>query len=241
MIQLQLLHWPLYSRPIDWICQEYNDREACTIKVVQELQSLSFRTQEDDTTTTSMMASQGDDESDDAVAVQAMELNEEKEDWFSQLSGGQKSKVELVRTVFLRKECPSVLLGKWEEPTNLELLFFENHVLHVLEIVSLSFSHSLPLLSYIFYIHSSIHPFVFAVDETMAPLDPHSKSQVMSKLKAFCKDSIVMVIYHTDVSSLSSSDGGNATNDDTTCIPSNSFFDSNLHVVDKQLVTRPVC
>ena len=50
--------------------------------------------------------------SDDAAAVQTMELQEEKEDWFSQLSGGQKSKVELVRTVFLRKECPSVLLGK---------------------------------------------------------------------------------------------------------------------------------
>lgn len=76
----------------------------------------------------------------------------------------------------------------------------------------------------------------------MAPLDPRSKSQVMSKLKAFCKDSIVLVIYHTDVSSLSSSDvGGTVTNDDTTCIPSNSFFDYNLHVVEKQIVTRPVC
>lgn len=77
----------------------------------------------------------------------------------------------------------------------------------------------------------------------MAPLDPRSKSQVMSKLKAFCKDSIVLVIYHTDVSSLSSSDdGGTVTNDDdTTCTPSNSFFDYNLHVVDKQLFTRPVC
>ena len=106
----QNFYWPLYSRPIDWICQEYNDREACTIKVVQELQSLSFRSQEDDTT---MMTSLGDGErSDDAAAVQTMELHEEKEDWFSQLSGGQKSKVELVRTVFLRKECPSVLLGK---------------------------------------------------------------------------------------------------------------------------------
>ena len=107
----QNFYWPLYSRPIDWICQEYNDREACTIKVVQELQSLSFRSQEDDTTT--MMTGQGDDErSDDAAAVQTIELHDEKEDWFSQLSGGQKSKVELVRTVFLRKECPSVLLGK---------------------------------------------------------------------------------------------------------------------------------
>jgi ABC-type multidrug transport system fused ATPase/permease subunit len=109
----QNFYWPLYSRPIDWICQEYNDMEACTIRVVQELQSLSFRSQEDDTTTATTKTNQGDDEkSDDAAAVQTMELHEEKEDWFSQLSGGQKSKVELVRTVFLRKECPSVLLGK---------------------------------------------------------------------------------------------------------------------------------
>jgi ABC-type multidrug transport system fused ATPase/permease subunit len=109
----QNFYWPLYSRPIDWICQEYNDMEACTIRVVQELQSLSFRSQEDDTTTATTKTNQGDDEkSDDAAAVQTMELLEEKEDWFSQLSGGQKSKVELVRTVFLRKECPSVLLGK---------------------------------------------------------------------------------------------------------------------------------
>jgi ATPase subunit of ABC transporter with duplicated ATPase domains len=104
----QSFYWPLYSRPIDWICQEYNDREACIIKVVQELQSLSFRSHDDDTTT--IMMTSGDEES--AAAVQAMELHEEKEDWFSQLSGGQKSKVELVRTVFLRKECPSVLLSK---------------------------------------------------------------------------------------------------------------------------------
>jgi hypothetical protein len=102
-----------------------------------------------------------------------------------------------------------------------------------------------PLFIYFSYIFLHvIHPpfSFFAVDETMAPLDPRSKSQVMSKLKAFCKDSIVLVIYHTDVSSLSSSDGGTVVHDDTTsCIPSNSFFDYNLHVIDKQLVTRPVC
>lgn len=30
-------------------------------------------------------------------------------------------------------------------------------------------------------------------DETMAPLDPTSKSQVMSRLKQFCSNSIVLV------------------------------------------------
>ena len=46
-------------------------------------------------------------------------------------------------------------------------------------------------VSYIFY--TSNHPIYFAVDETMAPLDPRSKSQVMSKLEAFCIDSIVSI------------------------------------------------
>ena len=31
------------------------------------------------------------------------------------------------------------------------------------------------------------------LDETMAPLDPASKSQVMARLKDFCSDSVVMV------------------------------------------------
>lgn len=72
------------------------------------------------------------------------------------------------------------------------------------------------------------------VDETMAPLDPASKSQVMAKLKAFCKESIVLVIYHTDV-------GASESEDDEECVPSNSFFDYNLHVENKHLTTRPVC
>lgn len=67
----------------------------------------------------------------------------------------------------------------------------------------------------------------------MAPLDPASKSQVMAKLKAFCHESIVLVIYHTDV--------GLADADSKECVPSNSFFDHNLHVENKHMTTRPVC
>ncbi len=79
----------------------------------------------------------------------------------------------------------------------------------------------------------------FPVDETMAPLDPASKAQIMSKLKAFCKHSVVLVIYHTDVGrgpSLS-----DPTSKEDACVHSNSFFDFNLHVFEKHLVTRPVC
>ena len=73
----------------------------------------------------------------------------------------------------------------------------------------------------------------------MAPLDPASKGQVMHKLKSFCKDSVVLVIYHTDAGRGPSP--SDPTSDEDACIPGNSFFDYNLHVVDKHLVTRPVC
>lgn len=75
-------------------------------------------------------------------------------------------------------------------------------------------------------------------DETFAPLDPASKSQVMAKLKEFCKKSIVLLIYHADVGRGISSD---APAGDEECIPSNSFFDQNLHVENKHLTTRPLC
>ncbi len=120
----QNFYWPLYARPIDWICQEFvtpdsdeTEREACTRRVVEELQSLSFsRSQEDDTMNMSRKNNVTSEarnvaRSNDASA-QVIELHEEKEDWFSQLSGGQKGKIELVRKVFLRNQCPSVLLGE---------------------------------------------------------------------------------------------------------------------------------
>ena len=103
---------------------------------------------------------------------------------------GASGNEELVRKVFLRDECPSVLL----------------------------------------------------VDETMAPLDPTSKSQVMSKLKAFCNKSVVLVIYHTDVGRVEATGEDTAeAATDVECVPSNNFFDYNLHLVDKHLTTRPVC
>ena len=67
----------------------------------------------------------------------------------------------------------------------------------------------------------------------MAPLDPISKSLVMSKLKNFCKDSILLVIYHRDVSP---EDG-----DEEDCVPSSNFFDYNLHVENGYLIERNVC
>ena len=189
----QTFYWPLYSKPIDWIYQKHitsdlneYERKKCVQRVAEELQSLSFAQSQEKEKKLSDSIEGGEDPSD-TLQTLMKELQEEKEDWFSELSGGQKSKVELVRKVFLRDECPSVLL----------------------------------------------------VDETMAPLDPTSKNQVMEKLKAFCTDSIVLVIYHTDVGRTTSETEEKTEVEE--CVPSNNFFDHNLHVVDNHLQTRPVC
>jgi len=136
----QVFYWPLYTAPIDWIYQQHITTHSNATKhqaraVAIELQSLSFSQSQNNPD------SKDNAGNADALEVLTNTLQETKEDWFSELSGGQKSKVELVRKVFLRERCPSVLL----------------------------------------------------IDETMAPLDPASKSQVMARLKDFCSDSVVLV------------------------------------------------
>jgi hypothetical protein len=51
------------------------------------------------------------------------------------------------------------------------------------------------------------------------------------------------VIYHTDVGNVKERSRNNATIDEPTqeCVPSNGFFDHNLHVVKNRLIHRSVC
>jgi energy-coupling factor transporter ATP-binding protein EcfA2 len=210
----QTFYWPLYARPIDWIYQEdvvesLSEEEVMerSRRVAELLNSLEFSqslAEDDDAdkdghanSTGRLMtedATSGDENAivasapaGDVIARIMEELVEEKEDWFSDLSGGQKSKVELVRKVFLMEECPHVLL----------------------------------------------------IDETMAPLDPRSKALVMSSIKTFCSGSVVIVIYHTDVGREQEAEEGSG--DFVECVPSNDFFDGNIHVENKIMYLRPVC
>ena len=121
---------------------------------------------------------------EDLESTLTADLLSVKDDWFSDLSGGQKSKVELVRKVFLAERCPRVLL----------------------------------------------------IDETFAPLDPDSKNLVMQKLKDFCTESIVLVIYHADVKVAE----GEEESEDIACVESSNFFGSNIHVENGSLILRPV-
>ena len=184
----QNFYWPLYSKPIDWIFQDENLDEldvAALEKVVRQvavqLHSLDFfqaqAAGEVKGEDGRELKNVSDATSAEATIARIMsELKEVKEDWFGDLSGGQKSKVELVRTVFLRKHCPGVLL----------------------------------------------------IDETFAPLDPASKEVVMAKLKLFCKESIIIVIYHTDIGQ------GN-------CVHSNDFFDLNVHLEKGVVQVKDTC
>mmetsp|Transcript_2346 Transcript_2346/g.5317 ORF Transcript_2346/g.5317 Transcript_2346/m.5317 type:complete len:851 (+) Transcript_2346:165-2717(+) len=189
----QTFYWPLYTKPIDWIYQEYvtdtcdeAEMQSRVRRVAEELDALEFAQApiESEQNVTSLEESTMAPSADIVSGIMD-QLVEEKEDWFNDLSGGQRSKVELVRKVFLHEQCPGVLL----------------------------------------------------IDETMAPLDPKSKALVMAKIKAFCAGSVVIVIYHTDVGRETDGEGGEAVE----CVPSNDFFDGNLHVENKILHLRPVC
>jgi len=100
----QNFYWPLHTKPVDWIYQKHisidvedeNQREQMVSKVEKELRSLQFHKAAINVNGTGFTLKE--------------ELLQEKEDWFSDLSGGQKSKVELVRKVFLHDKCPQVLL-----------------------------------------------------------------------------------------------------------------------------------
>jgi ABC-type transport system involved in cytochrome c biogenesis ATPase subunit len=196
----QNFYWPLYSKPIDWILQDHLSRhgnstelESRVRKVAEELHSLEFFQAPQvhkDATENNDTVIENDAQVSDAASAEATilrimaELQQEKEDWFSDLSGGQKSKVELVRSVFLRDQCPDVLL----------------------------------------------------VDETMAPLDPSSKELVMTKLKLFCSNSIILVIYHTDVGQ-----GKEINGKKVDCVPSNDFFNKNIHLANGIVHLREIC
>lgn len=95
----QSFYWPLYTRPIDWIYQchlleEKEEAEVLVRRAAEELQSLNFRQ-------TSMPSDSDSQTTDDTIISVMEELVNLKEDWFNELSGGQKSKVELVRKVRL--------------------------------------------------------------------------------------------------------------------------------------------
>eukprot|EP01083_Nonionella_stella_P217532 780957_1 len=176
----QNFYFPLFTSPFEWIynIDIFEDKlgEERKVEMVERLanslKDLNFYPET---------------QLDQSKSTLTTDITTMKDDWFSDLSGGQKSKVELVRKVFLEDKCPRVLL----------------------------------------------------IDETFAPLDPESKNLVMQRLKSFCSDSIVLVIYHADVKVSESEDSDLSS--ENACVESSNFFTDNLHVEDGALKVRPVC
>ena len=100
----QTFYWPLYTRPIDWIYQDHLGSvkmlAEMTQKVADLLHGLEFM-QASPESEAIAQDSNGTDISPSGDAVREIfnQLQQVKEDWFNDLSGGQKSKVELVRKV----------------------------------------------------------------------------------------------------------------------------------------------
>jgi ABC-type multidrug transport system fused ATPase/permease subunit len=88
----QNFYWPLNTAPIEWIYHKKlsnfntDDKEEMINNLVKELQSLKLYPD----------TQPGSDLRNDLIST--------KDDWFSDLSGGQKSKVELVRKVSESRE-----------------------------------------------------------------------------------------------------------------------------------------
>ena len=189
----QRFYCPLHSTPIAWISQPYEDkRKPSNETILALLDELEFfpRRPVDETNSTAVTTT-------DTATTDSSFLYLEREHWYGELSGGQQSKIEFMRNVFLREKCPAILL----------------------------------------------------IDEAFAPLDPTSKRLVQGKIKASCRDSVILVIYHADAAGGSGDDGvGNggdvgAGADKRECIDSQAaFFDKELHF-DKggEVVLRRPC
>jgi hypothetical protein len=217
----QNFYWPLHTKPIDWIYQELVSemseikRQELVARVEHELSLLDFK------------RGTGTERIDLSA-----DLLEEKEDWFNELSGGQKCKVELVRKVgcgFVQYTLNPLFLAECQILT--KVFSFKLNVIFAPQ--------------QIFVLDSC--PKVLLIDETLAPLDPSSKVLVMQRIKSFCSSSIVIVIYHNDVADnavdyLSTESDLSFTEDiSQTCVPSSNFFDDNLHVENGVLIRRALC
>jgi ABC-type nitrate/sulfonate/bicarbonate transport system ATPase subunit len=70
-------------------------------------------------------------------------------------------------------------------------------------------------------------PGILVIDEAFAPLDPKSKMLVQNKLKEFCAESLILVIYHSDA------------HED--CVAAGGFFDDNLHFSNGTVSLQKLC
>ena len=91
----QNFYWPKFCSPLSWIQSSSNN--ATAVDIAKKLQFLHF----------DGLAYNKDEESSKNNLEKI--LGTRQHDWFSSLSGGQKSKVELVRRVLSGQTCPGII------------------------------------------------------------------------------------------------------------------------------------
>jgi len=111
----QQFYCPLFTRPIAWLLNMPN-KEIDAIpedkmkvfedRIVEVSSEFNLRAKRGDSHRSEAAAS---DEVDKGGLTKA-ELWKEKEDWYSELSGGQRVKIEFMRHVFLKEKCPRMIL-----------------------------------------------------------------------------------------------------------------------------------
>ncbi|CAE7228520.1 ssuB3, partial [Symbiodinium sp. CCMP2592] len=94
----QKLYCPLFTEPLAWMFGHHSlkamraeDLESLEAQVQHFFAELDFRPSA-------------------SAADSPIELRAVKDDWYGKLSGGQRSKAELVRQIFLQQQCPQILL-----------------------------------------------------------------------------------------------------------------------------------
>jgi energy-coupling factor transporter ATP-binding protein EcfA2 len=180
----QHLYCSLFTSPLSWLLRRRDvsklskDELSKSEELIRKLSvDLQFHSSEDAVRSTSHSSSSSDKAFSEAPlgGIAPEELHAEVDDWYGTLSGGQRGKAEFMRQVFMKDQCPGILI----------------------------------------------------IDEAFAPLDPKSKMLVQRKLKEFCAESLVLVIYHSDAHD--------------SCVTAGGFFDDNLHFSNGTVSLKGLC
>lgn len=136
----QTFYWPLYTKPIDWIYEELASEPCDTSefnrrlrRTAEELQSMSFFQHQPTSTDDEISDEDPQVEGDDGIDIVMQQLQEEKEDFFDGLSGGQRSKVRFMLLGLSRcwyfcpytsiSSCRSNWFEKFFSMTSVQMLF----------------------------------------------------------------------------------------------------------------------
>ena len=213
VVQLgQTSYFPLFARPMEWFLQRtITDVEADVITTALEKgTNVSDALSSAAVTAVRRIAEVANElRFNELHEMDPKALLKREGDWYGALSGGQRSKADFIRTVFLR---------------NIE-----------------SASPAVEITC----------PTLLLIDEGLAAMDPRSKALVQQKLKAFCRHSVVLVIYHTDAEKDAVYDvRDDAVMEEATstllrevgvgCVPGG-FFNANLHFHNGEVGLRDLC